>query len=164
MSHFIGLGIWKAGLAQKSIGEIMWGLAGIGLAGSSVAFASYMIANSDAGPRINGADQLAIFAKPANNPYNGGGQRADRPAFDTMPVGTVRARTTAVSVSPVEKVAAGYYMRGYSQGAALVQGPDGFVTVKVGDLIEGVGRVTAIEGRGRSLFVITTGGVIAGDD
>ena len=72
MSHFIGLGIWKAGLAQKSIGEIMWGLAGIGLAGSSVAFASYMIANSDAGPRINGDEQLAIFAKPAANPYNGG--------------------------------------------------------------------------------------------
>ena len=166
MTQLVWLNFFKTGLAHKSAGDIVLGLAGIGLAGTSAAFAAYMIAYSDGSPRINAADKLAIFAQPASVPYTGGYPRSDRPAgLDMMPVGTLRPRAASVpAAAPVETVAAGFHMRGYSQGEALVQGPEGFVTVRVGDMIDGLGRVTAIQGRGRSLVVITTGGVIPGDD
>ena len=163
MAEFVWLKLFKAAIAQKLSGDIALGAAGIALAGSSVAFAGYMIATSDQAPRINAADKLAIFAQPVSVPYNMGFPRKSHaPEYDMTPVGTVRTRTG--SAAPVEKGVPNYHIRGYSQGEALVQGPDGFVNVKVGAEIEGLGRVTAIEVRGRNLVVITTGGLIAGDE
>lgn len=164
MVYFVWLGYLKAGLAQKSAVDLALGATGFGLAGASAAFAAYMIAHSDQGPRINGAEKLAIFAKPVSTPYSGGSVRAPAPEFDILPVGTVRARVAPVAAPIAQNLAEGYSMRGYSQGAALVQGPNGFFNVKVGAEIAGLGRVTAITPRGRSLIVITTGGVIVSDD
>ncbi len=165
MAHAIWIHALKAGWAQTSGPDLALGAAGFGLAGASLAFAGYMIANSDAGPRINSADRLAIFAQPAAAPYNGGGPRLSRaPEFDMTPVGTIRARTAGLPPAPAETIVTSYRMRGYSQGEALVQGPDGFINVKVGSDIRGLGQVIAIEARGRSLVIITTGGTIAGDD
>lgn len=163
MTHALWLNVLKgAGLAQKTTGDIMLGAAGLCLAGSTVAFAAYMVATSDQGPRINAADKLAIFAKPVSTPYNPPlRNRAEE--FDNSPVSTIRTRVSAKPPAP-EKVVVGYYMRGYSQGQALVQGPEGFIAAKVGGEIEGLGRVVAIEARGRNLVVVTTGGIIAGDD
>lgn len=163
MNPFTWLSILKAGIAQKSAGDLALAATGLGLAGTSVAFAAYMVATSDQGPRINSAENLAIFARPAAAPYNMGLARGRAQEYDMTPVGTVRTRVGATSAPP-EKAVAAYHMRGYSQGEALVQGPDGFITVKIGEEIAGLGRVTAIEARGRNIVVITTGGMIAGDD
>jgi hypothetical protein len=162
MGLFFWLKIWNA-LTQKATADLALGAAGVSLAGTSAVFAIYMVATSDQGPRINGAENLALFAQPVSAPYRGGVARIDEPQFDMMPVGSVRPRV-APPAPVASKIAVGYYMRGYSQGAALVQGPDGFFNVKVGAEIEGLGRVTAIEARGRNLVVITTGGMITGDD
>ena len=165
MGHFLWLNILKGAVAQKASADLALSAIGVSLAGTSAAFALYMVANSDQGPRINGAESLAIFAKPVSSPYTGGVTRVSPPEFDMTPVGSVRMRVAPTPASPVvSKVAAGYYMRGYSQGAALVQGPDGFFNVKVGADIDGLGRVTAIEVRGRDLVVITTGGIIVSED
>ena len=165
MVQFSWLNALKTWLWQKSAADLALGACGLALAGSSVAFASYMVATSDQGPRINGAEKLAIFAKPASSPYTGGAPRAGRGAeYDPFPVGTVRARTAYRQPEVAEKIAAGYTMRGYSQGEALVQGPDGFINVRVGAEIEGLGRVLGIEARGMNLVIVTTGGVIAGSE
>jgi hypothetical protein len=165
MTQLLWLNLVKAaGVAQKTAGDLALGAAGICLAGSSIGFAAYMISTSDQGPRINAADKLGIFAQPVSTPYNGGsGRSAGGPEFDLTPVSSVRKRPPPAPV-PAEKHVSGYYMRGYSQGEALVQGPDGFIAARVGATIEGVGVVTAIEARGRSLVVVTTAGIIAGDD
>jgi hypothetical protein len=154
----------KAWLLQQAAADVALGACGVGLATSSVAFAAFMISTSDQGPRINGIDKLAIFAQPVSTPYTGGLTRRPRGLeFDTMPVGTLRARVLAREPAIVEKFVTGYTMRGYSQGEALVQGPGGFINVKVGADIEGLGRVLGIEARGLNLVIVTTGGVISGD-
>lgn len=164
-TYLIWLKFLKAGIAQKSAADLALGAVGFGLAGASATFAVVMIANNDGGPRVNAADKLAIFAQPASTPYNGGyGRSARAQQYDMTPVGTVRARTSHVPAPPAEKTVDGYRMRGYSQGEALVQGPEGFVNVKVGSEIDGLGRVTGFEARGRNLVIITTGGVIGADD
>lgn len=161
----------KCGLAQKSAADIGLGLAGIGLAGSSVAFAAYMITQNSGHPRINAQDRLAIFAQPVNQPYMGGSfspfERKDGPQFDMMPVGTIRARSNGgdpAIAPPPEKIAGDYRIRGLSQGAALVQGPNGFISVRPGMSIAGLGDVIAIEARGRRMVIVTTGGLITEGD
>lgn len=167
MGHFLFLNLLKGVFAQKAAADLAVSAVGVGLAGTSAIFAIYMVANSDQGPRINGVESLAIFAQPVTTPYRGGVSRVPEPEFDMTPVGSIRMRQ-AVAPSPpppvVSKIAPGYVMRGYSQGAALVQGPDGFFNVKVGAEINGLGRVISIEPRGRNLVVITTGGMIVSDD
>jgi hypothetical protein len=163
MVYLFWLKVLKGALAQKTTADLALGAVGVSLAGTSAIFAVYMVANSDQGPRINGAENLALFAQPVSVPYKGAVARIAEPQFDMMPVGSVRPRV-APPAPVASKVVAGYYMRGYSQGAALVQGPDGFFNVKVGAEIDGLGRVIAIEPRGRNLVVITTNGIIAGDD
>lgn len=140
-------------------------LAGLALAGGSVAFAAYMVQTSGQGPRINSPEHLAIFAQPVSVPYRGAIERP-RPDFDMTPVGTVRARPAATPqpIIPADQVVSGYRMRGFSQGEALVQGPSGFINVKAGSEIEGLGRVIGVEARGRSLVVVTTKGLIVGED
>jgi hypothetical protein len=164
MVHLLWLNAVKAWLLQQAAVDVALGACGIGLATSSVAFAAFMISTSDQGPRINGVDKLAIFAQPVSTPYTGGLTRGPRgQEFDVMPVGSLRARTYARQPVVVEKFVTGYTMRGYSQGEALVQGPDGFMNVRVGAEIEGLGRVLGIEARGLNLVIVTTGGVISGD-
>ena len=165
MVHFLWVNAAKTWLLQQAAADVALGAFGVGLASSSVAFAAFMISTSNQGPRINGVDKLAIFAQPISAPYTGGFVRGSRgQEFDPMPVGTQRARTLARQPAVVEKFVTGYRMRGYSQGEALVQGPGGFMNVKVGADIEGLGRVLGIEARGPNLVVVTTGGVISGDN
>ncbi len=165
MSYFLWLSFLKGAFVQKATADLALGAVGVGLAGTSAVFAIYMVANSDQGPRINGVESLAIFAQPVSAPYRGNVARVSEPEFDMTPVGSVRMRAPPPAETPVvSKSATGYYIRGYSQGAALVQGPNGFFNVKVGADIDGLGRVTSIEARGRNLVIITTGGMISGDD
>ncbi len=154
------------GLAHKPLADVVLGLSGVGLAGASVAFAATMIAQSGQGPRINGAEHLGVFAQPVSVPYTGGDLRRSLIAqLDMMPVGSVRARRATPEVeNRDEKIVAGYRMRGLSQGEALVQGPDGFLTLKPGSEIADIGRVLSFEARGRRLVIVTTGGLIVGDD
>jgi hypothetical protein len=155
----------KFGLASKTPGDLAFGALGVLLATSAVGIASFMIAHSDEGPRVNSTEHLAIFAKPVSIPYSGGDMR--RFEYDMAPTGAIRPRPSAPDAAPepaAEIVANGYRMRGYSQGQALVQGPSGFVSVSAGGEIEGLGRVLSIEPRGRSLIIRTTGGVILSDD
>jgi hypothetical protein len=164
MGHFPWLHILKGAFGQKAAADLAVGAVGVGLAGTSAVFAVYMVANSDQGPRINGVESLAIFAQPVSSPYKGNVARASEREFDMTPVGSVRPRPAPPPLPVVSNVATGYFMRGYSQGAALVQGPGGFFNVKVGAEIDGLGRVTGIEARGRNLVVITTGGTILAEE
>ncbi|HYF56736.1 MAG TPA: hypothetical protein VEA41_20960 [Salinarimonas sp.] len=78
-----------------------------------------------------------------------------------------RASAPAPEARPAEKAAAerteivpGWYLRGVHRGVALVEGRRGLVEVRQGEVIPGVGRVEAIERRGREWVVLTARGVI----
>jgi hypothetical protein len=49
------------------------------------------------------------------------------------------------------------------EGYAVIDGRDGPQQVAPGDVLPGIGRVQRIERRGRDWVVVTSAGVIAGD-
>lgn len=57
----------------------------------------------------------------------------------------------------------GYWLVEADAGYAVIDGRDGPQQVAVGDVLPGVGRVQRIERRGRDWVVVTSAGVIAGD-
>ena len=161
-------GIWtkltiSAILARWPLGDIAISLTGLGLAAGAALFAVVMIGESARGGRMQQSEHFAIFARPITLPYTGA--KGTAPLYDPMPVGTVRARPVEAQQPkpPTEPIAQGYRMRGYSQGSALVQGPAGFITVRPGSTIEGLGDVVSIEARGRRVVVVTTAGLIVDD-
>ncbi|MBX9741222.1 MAG: hypothetical protein K2X62_14175 [Beijerinckiaceae bacterium] len=171
------------GCAGVPYSDVMLGAAGIGLAGGAGTFALVMIANTGQMPSLNGAEHLKIFAQPVSVPYKGARQdfasrEEGSPGLDFTPIGSVRmrplarpedraspepARAQQEPPAPTTPPLAGYRMRGIFQSEALVQGPGGFQMVRAGSEIEGAGRVTAIEARGRRWVVVTTTGYIEGD-
>jgi hypothetical protein len=57
----------------------------------------------------------------------------------------------------------GYWLVDADEGYAVIDGRDGPQQVAPGDIVPGVGRVQRIERRGRDWVVVTSAGVIAGD-
>jgi hypothetical protein len=57
----------------------------------------------------------------------------------------------------------GYWLVEADEGYALIDGRDGPQQVAPGDVLPGIGRVQRIERRGRDWVVVTSAGVIAGD-
>ena len=57
----------------------------------------------------------------------------------------------------------GYWLVDAGEGYAMIDGRDGPQQVAPGDVMPGVGRVQRIERRGRDWVVVTSAGVIAGD-
>jgi hypothetical protein len=163
----------SVGCAAVPASDLALGAAGVGLAGVSVSFAAVMLVRTGQMPGVNGAEHFAIFSQPASVPYTGNSPDApfrEAAALDYTPIGTVFSKRgggqadRGVDRYPPAAVLAGFRMRGMFQNEALVQGPSGFLMVKPGTDIEGAGSVTAIEARGRRWVIVTTTGVIEGDD
>jgi hypothetical protein len=57
----------------------------------------------------------------------------------------------------------GYWLVEADEGYAVIDGRDGPQQVAPGDILPGIGRVQRIERRGRDWVVVTSAGVIAGD-
>jgi hypothetical protein len=57
----------------------------------------------------------------------------------------------------------GYWLVEADEGYAVIDGRDGPQQVAPGDVLPGIGRVQRIERRGRDWVVVTSAGVIAGD-
>ena len=57
----------------------------------------------------------------------------------------------------------GYWLVEADEGYAVIDGRDGPQQVAAGDVLPGIGRVQRIERRGRDWVVVTSAGVIAGD-
>jgi hypothetical protein len=152
-------------LARWPLGDIAISLSGIALAGASATFAAVMITHSSSGGFVKPNEHLAIFARPLSQPYTGARDAAV--PYDPMPVGTVRAAARnedATVTIQKDKVVTDYKLRRVSQGEALVQGPEGFVNLRAGMMLAGVGDVLSIEMRGRRFVLVTSAGLIIEDD
>ena len=125
---------------------------GVLLAIGSTGFAAHMIANSDRTPQIAGIEHLAIYARPTRSAM----RRVDPTAtgVDPTPVGAI-----AESGEPL----AGFTLLQASDGAAVVETPGGRrVTLGVGERLEGLGRILAIEKRGQRWVLAAQKGVVLG--
>lgn len=142
----------------RGIGEMAVGTAGVGLALVSTAFAAYMISDAERQPQFAGLEHLAIYSRPtviaAKRIQT---QVADqRGKVDFTPVGSIGEPQSEASVP-------GYSLLSVRSGVALLQTPNAIVKVSPGDLVEGLGRVTALERRGENWALMTTGGVVIGN-
>jgi hypothetical protein len=149
--------------------EIAIRAVGTALAGTSIAFAVYMLAYGGGKTRINGLEHLAIFAQPRGS--GGGTPPAKRPAppaandgaaVDMTTTGSLAARgvKAAPEARPVQIVAA--------RADRVWLRIDGALRSAVpGDSVPGVGRIGAIVARdggwvllddkGAALLAVTKG-------
>jgi hypothetical protein len=139
-------------------------VASLALAGGSMTFAAVMIADQDRQPRVSGVEYLSIFSKPALLAQQRQQQQQEQmqvaasakaPEIDYTPIGTVPdEKRNATPITTFRLVDA-------SGDSALIRGPrGGMLRVWKGDVVDGVGRVVAIEKRGDRWAVVTTNGVI----
>jgi hypothetical protein len=131
---------------------------GIILAVASTSFASYMISNSEREPQFPGLEHLAIFSRPAMAPRrfeSAGGRIAKSEPYevDYTPVGSTPS-------SRQNQLAPGFNLLGVSSGRAIIQGNEKIIRVSQGDMIDGLGRIIAIERRREGWVVVTRGGLI----
>ncbi len=82
------------------------------------------------------------------------------PAKPVPAAATVSNETTGSIDRPKLR---GYWLVDADEGYAVIDGRDGPQQVAPGDVLPGIGRVQRIERRGRDWVVVTSAGVIAGD-
>ncbi|MBG0808595.1 hypothetical protein IY145_04325 [Methylosinus sp. H3A] len=142
----------------RAIGETALRTAGVGLAVVSTAFAAYMISDAERRPQFAGLEHLAIYSRPtviaAKRIQT---QIADqRGKVDFTPVGSIGEPQSEASVP-------GFSLLSVRSGVALLQTPNAIVKVSPGDLVDGLGRVMALERRGEKWALVTAGGVVIGN-
>ena len=76
-----------AGLAPASNVDRMLAASGVAIACSTLAFAGYMVADSDRPPRIAGMEYLSIFARPSHRAGGDGAARGARRDGSVEPAG-----------------------------------------------------------------------------
>jgi hypothetical protein len=116
---------------------------GLSTAAASLAFAAYMLTHDNSSSRVNGIQYLAIFAQP-----NLGGRPAAAVAdinlsedVDRMPTGSIPLDDKAVAQEIVDP---GFSVISGQPGIAWAQKDSVIRAVRIGDVVEGAGRVKAI--------------------
>jgi hypothetical protein len=141
----------------RDFGETAVRSIGVGLAVASTAFAAYMISDTERQPQFAGLEHLSIYSRPATlASRRAQTQLAEQsPKVDYTPTASIR------EAQPPR--AAGFQLIEVRDGTALIQTPNARVRVIRGDVIAGLGRVTALERRGEQWVVVTTGGLVSGN-
>ncbi len=85
------------------------------------------------------------------------------PAPPAKPVPAAAAVSNETTGSIDRPKLRGYWLVEADEGYAVIDGRDGPQQVAPGDVVPGIGRVQRIERRGRDWVVVTSAGVIAGD-
>jgi hypothetical protein len=85
------------------------------------------------------------------------------PAPPAKPVPAAAAVSNETTGSIDRPKLHGYWLVDADEGYAVIDGRDGPQQVAPGDVVPGIGRVQRIERRGRDWVVVTSAGVIAGD-
>jgi hypothetical protein len=105
---------------------------------------------ADLSGRLDKLDKRPLVAAPV----------AQAPQTKPVAAATVSNETTGSIDRPKLR---GYWLVDADEGYAVIDGRDGPQQVAPGDVLPGIGRVQRIERRGRDWVVVTSGGVIAGD-
>jgi hypothetical protein len=167
-----------ARFARASIVDRVLTASGVAIACSSLAFAGYMLADSDRAPRIAGMEYLSIFARPSHSLATAAQIKApdvaeatNQPApqsVDPTPTGSILDKAAAgrpvnLILTPIRDVdpmapSSPYRLLDVANGEALIANRSGFRRVKTGDVLPDLGRVNTIEKRGDHWVVLTQKG------
>ncbi len=172
-------------LAPQRLGtDWIWGGLGLGCALASASFAFYMAAVGPPAHGPGGDPDFGIFARADGRsrdqvaPAETGGppaageapaQPGRAPGIDLTPTGSIADARS--SLYGPDHAGAGreqpawlrdYAVRDVFDGKALVEARSTLQLVEPGTVLEGVGRVTAIERQDGAWVVVTTGGTIGG--
>ncbi len=175
-----------AGLAPASNVDRMLAASGVAIACSTLAFAGYMVADSDRPPRIAGMEYLSIFARPSHAPVATARREApaateasNQPAarlIDPTPTGSINGsildraapgQPVNLILTPIRDVdsrtpPSQYRILDVSNGEALIANQTGSRRVRAGDIVPDLGRVNAIEKRGNHwVLLIQNGAALA---
>jgi hypothetical protein len=157
-----------AGPAPASNVDRLLAASGVAIACSTLAFAGYMVADSDRPPRIAGMEYLSIFARPSHPPVATAQREApiaaeasNQPAaalIDPTPTGSILDRAASgrpvnLILTPIRDVdsktpSSPYRILDVSKGEALIANQTGSRRVRAGDIVPDLGRINAIEKRG----------------
>ncbi|BGE87258.1 MULTISPECIES: hypothetical protein [Methylosinus] len=145
---------------------------GIGLAVASTAFAGYMISDNERSPQFAGIEHLSIYSRPATL----AAQRAQMQIAQTQPQTQSESRPQlqaqakvdyapvgSIGESPQTPTITGFHLLEVRGGAALLETPNAIVRVSPGDVVAGLGRITAFERRGDKWVLVTPSGIVAGN-
>jgi hypothetical protein len=157
-----------AGPAPASNVDRILAASGVAIACSTLAFAGYMVADSDRPPRIAGMEYLSIFARPSHAPVATARLEAPAateasnapptPLIDPTPTGSIIDRAASgqpinLILTPIRDVdpktpPSPYRILDVSKGEALIANHTGSRRVRAGDIVPDLGRINAIEKRG----------------
>lgn len=154
----------------RTAGETVVRSVGIGLAVASTAFAGYMISDNERSPQFAGIEHLSIYSRPATL----AAQRAQTQVAQTQPQSESRPQLQAqakvdyapvgsIGESPQTPTIPGFHLLEVRGGAALLETPNAIVRVSPGDVVAGLGRITAFERRGDKWVLVTPSGIVAGN-
>jgi hypothetical protein len=160
----------------QTMGETVVRSVGIGLAVASTAFAGYMISDTERRPQFAGIEHLSIYSRPATL----AAQRAQTQVAQAQPQPQAPSRSQTqmqmqaqakVDYAPVgsigesrqEPTIPGFRLLEVRGGAALLETPNAIVRVSPGDVVAGLGRITAFERRGDKWVLVTPSGIVAGN-
>jgi len=170
------------GLAPASSVDRLLAASGVAIACSTLAFAGYMVSDSDRPPRIAGMEYLKIFARPSHTPVAtarleapAAAQASNEPAtplIDPTPTGSILERAASgqpinLVLTPIRDVAPAtppspYRILEVAKGEALIANQTGSRRVRAGDIVPDLGRVNAIERRGDHwVLLIQNGAALA---
>lgn len=167
-----------AKFARASNVDRLLAASGVAIACSSLAFAGYMLADSDRPPRIAGMEYLSIFARPSHSLVTAARLKApvvaeatNQPApqsIDPTPTGSIldkaaSGRPVNLILTPMRNIdpkppSSPYRLLNVSNGEALIASQSGFHRVRAGDILPDLGRVNAIEKRGDHWVLLTQNG------
>jgi hypothetical protein len=157
-----------AGPAPASNVDRLLAASGVAIACSTLAFAGYMVADSDRPPRIAGMEYLSVFARPSHSPVATAQREAPvaaeasnqpaAPLIDPTPTGSILDRAASgrpvnLILTPIRDVdsttpPSPYRILDVSKGEALIANQTGSRRVRAGDIVPELGRINAIEKRG----------------
>jgi len=164
--------------APASNVDRMLAASGVVIAFSSLAFAGYMLADTDRPPRIAGMEYLSIFARPNHSLVTAAQVKAPVAAettnqlaarsIDPTPTGSILDKAAAgrpvnLILTPMRDIdpktpPSPYRILDVSNGEALIANQSGSRRVRAGDILPDLGRVNAIEKRGDHWVVLTQNG------
>jgi hypothetical protein len=167
-----------AAFAPASKVDRILAASGVVIACSSLAFAGYMLADSDRPPRIAGMEYLSIFARPNHSLVTATQLKAPLAAqatnqlaaqsIDPTPTGSILDKAASgqpvnLILTPLRNIdpkapSSPYRILDVSNGEALIANQTGFRRVRTGDILPDLGRVKAIEKRGDHWVLLTQNG------
>jgi hypothetical protein len=145
------------------MGDLTLKSVGVACAVGSVWFAAHMVTHQDGGPRVNAMEDFAIFAQPNRihaveaavraAAIESDARKTGRAiSIDMTPIGVVPVNPSPKPAPPRREVR----IVELNAEDALIETPEGYRRVKIGDEIQEIGKIISIRRMGEYWIVVAS--------